>query len=115
MFNALLLNFVDPKYNNGVYQPSTFACYLSLFDTLVIHYIGYFCLIFRAMRIFKIINIEAKFLDNIYDSSFFPASLKKMNVDTTFSTDGVDDSPLINNQNPTDVNEIVNIDQFKVK
>ena len=43
------------------------SCILSVVDTIVIHYIAYFCMIFRAMRIFNILKIEAKFLDNIYD------------------------------------------------
>ena len=74
IFNTLLLKYVEPETTTeNNYQANYFSCYLSLFDTLVIHYIGYLCLIFRALRIFKIINIEARFLDDIYDFSFFPS------------------------------------------
>jgi hypothetical protein len=43
------------------------VCYLSIFDTLTWHYSGYFSLIFRAFRIFKVMRLEKKYLNKIYN------------------------------------------------
>ena len=71
-------------------ENSNISCYLSIFDTLVIHYIGYLCLIFRAMRIFNIINIEVRFLDDIYDFSSIPSINHFKGTDSSQLSDSVD-------------------------
>ena len=57
IFNIILLNDVGNNIN----------CYISIFVTMVIHYLAYFCLIYRARRIFYIIKLESMYLDQIYD------------------------------------------------
>lgn len=59
MVNILLLNEIDQRA----------SCYLSIVVTLTVHYTAYFSLLFRANRIFRIMSIEALFLDEIYDFS----------------------------------------------
>jgi len=44
-----------------------FNCTLSIFCTMMIHYVGYLCLIFRAERIFKIMKLEKTHLDRIHN------------------------------------------------
>lgn len=41
-------------------------CSISIMDTLTFHYIAYFAIIFRGRRIFKVMNLTAKYLDKIY-------------------------------------------------
>jgi len=42
------------------------VCGLSIFSTIIFHYTAYFCIIFRAIRIFQVMNLEKKYLDKIY-------------------------------------------------
>lgn len=70
--NTVLLVYSFASFTaQNVDSKCKISCYLSVIDTLVVHYIAYFCMIFRAMRIFNILKIEAKFLDNIYDLQEF--------------------------------------------
>lgn len=86
------------------------SCYLSVIDTIVVHYIAYFCMIFRAIRIFNILKIEAKFLDNIYDLQMFISANGQLNESS-------ENIPLINKAVPSRGNESeqnqMNYDQFK--
>ena len=41
------------------------VCVLSILTTLTFHYIGYFSVIFRAKRIFKVMHLTKKYLDRI--------------------------------------------------
>ena len=59
--NILLLNRIS--------QPV--SCYSSIVTTLIFHYVAYFSLTLRARRIFKIMSIEERYLDQIYDPSNF--------------------------------------------
>lgn len=55
----ILINWTEPTRET--------VCYLSIFDTLIFHYIAYFSLIFRASRIFKVMGLEKKYLTQIYN------------------------------------------------
>ena len=49
---------------NAGSEPSG-VCVLSILTTLTFHYIGYFSVIFRAKRIFKVMRLTKKYLDRI--------------------------------------------------
>jgi hypothetical protein len=72
-FSLYLDSIVNVAINSKIYSfltdykdKWTYICFSSVATTLVFHYIAYFCLIFRAFRIFKIMDLEKKFLDRIY-------------------------------------------------
>ena len=41
-------------------------CALSVSTTILFHFTAYFCIIFRAIRIFTVMNLEKRYLDKIY-------------------------------------------------
>jgi hypothetical protein len=47
----------------------TGICALSILTTLTFHYFGYFCLIFRSQRIFKVMKLTQKYINRIYKLS----------------------------------------------
>lgn len=57
---------INSKFWTNYDNKWIYVCVSSVVTTLVFHYIAYFCLIFRAFRIFKIMDLEKKFLDRIY-------------------------------------------------
>ena len=59
------------------------------------HYIAYFSLIFRANRIFRIMSIEAVFLDEIYDFSHLVNKNDPGKLQDLSHSVSIDDSPLI--------------------
>lgn len=50
---------------------------------MTVHYLGYLSLVFRAQRVFKVLRLEKKYLDEIYnmasDSKFIKTESKKSN------------------------------------
>ena len=44
-----------------------FKCLISIMTTCTVHYIGYFSLVSRAKRVFKVMRLERKYLDEIYE------------------------------------------------
>ena len=89
--------------------------------TLTIHYIGYFSLIFRAQRIFKIMSIEAVFLDQIYDYGHLVKKSSKSNefneneISNDISQSQSDNSPLITPILNENSDEKLSYEQFKAK
>ena len=41
-------------------------CALALFGSYPVHFLGYLTLVFRAKRIFKVIRLEKKYINQIY-------------------------------------------------
>ena len=58
-------------------------CFISIITTMTVHYLGYLSLVFRAQRVFKVLRLEKKYLDEIYnmasDSKFIKTESKKSN------------------------------------
>lgn len=102
--NILLLNELSDKL----------SCYLSIIVTLTIHYIGYLSLIFRAQRIFRIMSIEAMFLDDIYDFSHIVSKSNENEVDMSQSQ-SIDNSPLITPILNGENSDVLSYEQFKAK
>ena len=57
-FNILLLSM-----NNNEYKSK---CLISIMTTCTVHYLGYLSLVSRAKRVFKVMRLERKYLDEIY-------------------------------------------------
>ena len=58
MLNILLMSLGDRTKTR---------CYLSIMTTMTVHYLGYLSLIFRARRVVKVMMLERKYLDEIYE------------------------------------------------
>ena len=58
---------INTKFEGmGNSEQTTFICLLSIITTLIFHYIGYFCIVFRAQRIFKVMNLTKTYLTKLY-------------------------------------------------
>lgn len=68
---------------------------MSIVVTLVLHYVSYFCLILRARRIFKIIMIEDRYLDQIYDPNVILNQIKHVKKDESVNSSQDNTQPLI--------------------
>ena len=55
--------FINDKVFQNPNSQNEYICATSIITTFTFHYIAYFCLIFRASRIFKIMELENKHLD----------------------------------------------------
>ena len=44
-------------------QETNLICYLSIVTTVIFHYIGYFAIVFRAQRIFKVMQLTKTYLN----------------------------------------------------
>ena len=61
LFLDSILNIIIYFITNIDYQ-----CFLSIFCTMTAHYIGFFSIVFRANRIFKVMKLESVYLKQIY-------------------------------------------------
>ena len=59
--------------------PKTAICMMSVTTTTVFHYTAYFCIIFRGIRIFQLMNLEKKYLDKIYKMAKMGNSANSLN------------------------------------
>ena len=57
-FNILLMALPGSQYKS--------KCYISILVTCTVHYLGYLSLVSRAKRVFKVMRLERKYLDEIY-------------------------------------------------
>ena len=57
----------DFPTKSEVEAKNVYFCWISIIDTMTFHYIAYFCIIFRGQRIFKIMDLEKRFLKRIYN------------------------------------------------
>ena len=42
------------------------VCILSILCTTTVHYLGYFAIVFRALRIFRVMRVEDTYLKQLY-------------------------------------------------
>ena len=65
-FDSVINISINSQLYHNYKQKWAYICISSIVTTLVFHYIAYFSLIFRAVRIFKMMELETAFLDKIY-------------------------------------------------
>ena len=58
-FNIILSAMSSNEYEH--------KCLISIMTTCTVHYLGYFSLVSRAKRVFKVMRLERKYLDEIYE------------------------------------------------
>jgi hypothetical protein len=58
-FNILLSALTSNEYGT--------KCFISIMTTCTVHYLGYFSLVSRAKRVFRVMRLERKYLDEIYE------------------------------------------------
>jgi hypothetical protein len=56
----IVLMSLGPEYKE-------LKCLISILTTCTVHYLGYFSLVSRAQRVFKVLRLERKYLDEIYN------------------------------------------------
>ena len=62
---SLYIDAVANLVQMSLSDPTT-ICAIAIFDTVIFHYISYFSVVFRAYRVFKVMKLERKYLEDIY-------------------------------------------------
>ena len=90
----IVIEYLDPKEHYKAVN------IISVITTCVIHYTGYFCIIFRASRIFTVMESKTRFLKSFsqlhFNRPFNGASLKKNLLPRRAVTRTVNDCSMIN-------------------
>lgn len=74
-FNIVLMAMNSSDYSQ--------RCFISIFTTCSVHYLGYLSLVFRAQRVRKVMRLERKYLDEIYEMNGSSKGLSQWNTSNT--------------------------------